>query len=87
MIELRIHSLILAAFVSKYLHLSFDIFEIARVIENTSERGTVTKSSPHGTVEDPFNPAELALGAQSSFYARVPDTDVKLMTSVMVEAE
>ncbi len=53
----------------------------------TSERGKVTKSSPHGTVEDPFNPAELALGAQGSFYARVPDTDVKLMTSVMVEAE
>ncbi|MGE0560530.1 MAG: 2-oxoacid:ferredoxin oxidoreductase subunit beta [Flavobacteriales bacterium] len=53
----------------------------------TSERGKVTKSSPHGTIEDPFNPAELALGAQSSFYARVPDTDVKLMTSVMVEAE
>ncbi|MCB9173746.1 MAG: 2-oxoacid:ferredoxin oxidoreductase subunit beta [Flavobacteriales bacterium] len=53
----------------------------------TSERGKVTKSSPHGTVEDPFNPAELALGAQSSFYARVPDTDVKLMTNVMISAE
>jgi len=53
----------------------------------TSERGKVTKSSPHGTVEDPFNPAELAMGAQSSFFARVPDTDVKLMTSVMEEAE
>lgn len=53
----------------------------------TSERGKVTKSSPHGTVEDPFNPAELALGAQSSFYARVPDTDVKLMTNVMIKAE
>jgi 2-oxoglutarate ferredoxin oxidoreductase subunit beta len=53
----------------------------------TSERGKVTKSSPHGTVEDPFNPAELALGAQSSFFARVPDTDVKLMTSIMVGAE
>lgn len=53
----------------------------------TSERGKVTKSSPHGTVEDPFNPAELAMGAQSSFYARVPDTDVKLMAKTMVEAE
>lgn len=53
----------------------------------TSERGKLTKSSPHGTVEDPFNPAELALGAQSSFYARVPDTDVKLMTKILVEAE
>ncbi len=53
----------------------------------TSERGKVTKSSPHGTVEDPFNPAELALGAQSSFYARVPDTDVKLMTATLIAAE
>ena len=53
----------------------------------TSERGKVTKSSPHGTVEDPFNPGELALGARSSFYARVPDTDVKLMTRLMVAAE
>lgn len=53
----------------------------------TSERGKITKSSPHGTVESPFNPLELAIGAHSSFYARVPDTDVKLMTQVMVEAE
>lgn len=53
----------------------------------TSERGKVTKSSPHGTIESPFNPAELALGAHSNFYARVPDTDVKLMTKVFIEAE
>lgn len=30
----------------------------------TSERGLVTKSSPYGTVEDPFHPAELAFGAR-----------------------
>ena len=53
----------------------------------TSERGKVTKSSPHGTVESPFLPGQLALGAQSNFYARVPDTNVQLMTDVFVEAE
>ena len=53
----------------------------------TTERGTITKSSPFGTVENPFSVGELVLGAQGHFYARVPDTDVKLMTQVMVEAE
>ncbi|MFP5470243.1 MAG: 2-oxoacid:ferredoxin oxidoreductase subunit beta, partial [Bacteroidia bacterium] len=33
------------------------------------------------------NVGELVLGAQGQFYARVPDTDVKLMTKVMIEAE
>ncbi|MEG0646647.1 MAG: thiamine pyrophosphate-dependent enzyme, partial [Bacteroides sp.] len=36
----------------------------------TSERGIVTKSSPYGTVEDPFHPAELAFGARGHFFAR-----------------
>ncbi|MCB0381338.1 MAG: 2-oxoacid:ferredoxin oxidoreductase subunit beta [Flavobacteriales bacterium] len=53
----------------------------------TSATGIKTKSSPQGTIDRAFNPAELALGAQSSFYARVPDTDVKLMTNVMISAE
>jgi 2-oxoglutarate/2-oxoacid ferredoxin oxidoreductase subunit beta len=53
----------------------------------TSQRGKSTKSSPHGTVENPFYPGELAMGAGSNFYARVPDTNVKLITNVMVEAE
>lgn len=53
----------------------------------TTERGTITKSSPFGTVENPFSVGELVLGAQGHFYARVPDTDVKLMTQVMIEAE
>lgn len=53
----------------------------------TSEYGKVTKSSPHGTVEAPFNPGELALGANSTFFARVPDTDVKLMVEVLKQAE
>ncbi|MBE7442493.1 MAG: 2-oxoacid:ferredoxin oxidoreductase subunit beta [Flavobacteriales bacterium] len=53
----------------------------------TSERGKITKSSPFGTVESPFSVGELVLGAQGQFYARVPDTDVKLMAQVMIEAE
>lgn len=53
----------------------------------TSERGKITKSSPYGTVESPFSVGELVLGAQGQFYARVPDTDVKLMTQVMIDAE
>lgn len=53
----------------------------------TTKKGHVTKSAPHGTIENPFIPGELALGAGSNFYARVPDTNVKLMTQVMLEAE
>jgi 2-oxoglutarate ferredoxin oxidoreductase subunit beta len=52
----------------------------------TSERGKITKSSPYGTVESPFNVGELTLGSKGHFYARVPDTDVKLMTEVMKQA-
>jgi len=53
----------------------------------TSEKGKVTKSSPHGTVEEPFNPGELAIGANSRFFARVVDTDVKSMVEVFKQAE
>lgn len=53
----------------------------------TSELGKVTKSSPHGTIEDPFSPGELAIGAKSKFFARVVDTDIKTMVKVFKEAE
>jgi len=53
----------------------------------TSSRGKVTKSSPHGTIEDPFSPGLLALGSGSKFFARVPDNNVNLMTSIFVESE
>ena len=36
----------------------------------TSPRGFVSKSSPYGTVEDPFRPAELCFGARGHFFAR-----------------
>jgi 2-oxoglutarate ferredoxin oxidoreductase subunit beta len=49
----------------------------------TSDRGMVTKSSPFGTVEDPFIPAELALGARGNFFARLIDVDLKNTTEVL----
>ena len=41
----------------------------------TSPRGFVSKSSPYGTVEDPFQPAELCFGARGHFFARAVATD------------
>lgn len=52
----------------------------------TTPMGTVTKTSPYGTIEHPFVPAGLVMGAQGTFFARVPDNNVKLMTTVMYEA-
>ncbi len=45
----------------------------------TSARGFVSKSSPYGTVEDPFIPAELVFGARGNFFGR--SIDVELATS------
>lgn len=52
----------------------------------TSPMGSVTKTSPQGTIEHPFNPGELVLGAQGTFFARAVDTNPKVMTAVMFEA-
>lgn len=52
----------------------------------TSPVGTVTKTSPHGTIEHPFNPGELVMGAQGTFFARVTDTNPRMMTDAMFEA-
>ena len=41
----------------------------------TSPRGFVSKSSPYGTVEDPFRPAELTFGARGRFFGRCVDVD------------
>jgi 2-oxoglutarate/2-oxoacid ferredoxin oxidoreductase subunit beta len=49
----------------------------------TSEFGKVTKSSPFGSVDTPFNPVSLALGAEATFVARAMDTDRKGLTSVL----
>ena len=53
----------------------------------TSEKGIKTKSNPHGTTDEPFLPADLAFGANTSFFARVVDTNPKLMQKIFVEAE
>ena len=53
----------------------------------TSQKGIKTKSNPHGTTDEPFSPSDLAIGAQSSFFARVLDTNPKLMQKIFVESE
>lgn len=52
----------------------------------TSEKGKVTKSSPYGSVDFPFNPVTLALGAESSFVARSLDRDPKHLQQVIKRA-
>jgi 2-oxoglutarate ferredoxin oxidoreductase subunit beta len=52
----------------------------------TSEPGKVTKSTPVGSVDQPFNPVSLALGAEASFVARTLDSDRKHLASVLREA-
>ncbi|MGL4411666.1 MAG: 2-oxoacid:ferredoxin oxidoreductase subunit beta [Bacteroidales bacterium] len=52
----------------------------------TTERGFVTKTSPFGTVEDPFVPAELTFGARGKFFARSLDVDLALTSECMVYA-
>jgi 2-oxoglutarate/2-oxoacid ferredoxin oxidoreductase subunit beta len=49
----------------------------------TSEQGKVTKSTPFGSLDTPFNPLSLALGAEASFVARTIDSDRKHLTSVL----
>ncbi|HET9655534.1 MAG TPA: 2-oxoacid:ferredoxin oxidoreductase subunit beta [Kineosporiaceae bacterium] len=49
----------------------------------TSEAGKVTKSSPAGSVDLPFNPVSLALGAEATFVARAVDSDRKQLTAVL----
>ena len=52
----------------------------------TSEKGKVAKSTPFGSVEEPFNPTELALGAKSSFVARTMDRDPKHLQAMLKRA-
>lgn len=52
----------------------------------TTPKGSKTKSSPQGTFETPFNPGELVIGARGKFFARVVDTNPKLMTQVFKQA-
>jgi 2-oxoglutarate/2-oxoacid ferredoxin oxidoreductase subunit beta len=52
----------------------------------TSKLGFVSKSSPYGTVEEPFRPAELTFGARGNFFARTLDVDLKTSQEVMIAA-
>ncbi|MGL5683167.1 MAG: 2-oxoacid:ferredoxin oxidoreductase subunit beta [Marinifilaceae bacterium] len=52
----------------------------------TTKLGTKTKTSPYGTIEHPFNPGELALGAQTKYFARSIDTSVALTAEVVENA-
>ncbi|MEW2283522.1 2-oxoacid:ferredoxin oxidoreductase subunit beta [Streptomyces sp. NPDC047841] len=49
----------------------------------TSEVGKVTKSTPMGSLDAPFNPVSLAIGAEASFVARTIDSDRKHLTEVL----
>ncbi|MBB4696640.1 2-oxoglutarate ferredoxin oxidoreductase subunit beta [Actinoplanes abujensis] len=49
----------------------------------TSELGKITKSTPAGSADSPFNPISLALGAEATFVARTIDSDAKHLQSVM----
>jgi 2-oxoglutarate/2-oxoacid ferredoxin oxidoreductase subunit beta len=49
----------------------------------TSEVGKITKSTPMGSLDNPFNPVSVALGAEATFVARTLDSDRKHLTSVL----
>ncbi|WP_340112788.1 2-oxoacid:ferredoxin oxidoreductase subunit beta [Maribellus mangrovi] len=53
----------------------------------TSDRGFVSKTSPFGTVEDPFVPGQLVIGARGTFFARSVDGNLKLSQSIFQDAE
>ena len=53
----------------------------------TSEVGKITKSTPFGSLDHPFNPVSIALGAEASFVARTHDMDRKHMTETFRRAQ
>lgn len=52
----------------------------------TSEAGKITKSTPVGSLDTPFNPVSLGLGAEATFIARTIDSDRKHLTGVLQAA-
>lgn len=52
----------------------------------TSLKGQRTKSSPYGTIEEPFRPAELTFGARGTFFARLLDVDLRNAQTTMTAA-
>ena len=49
----------------------------------TTKKGSITKSSPFGTIERPFRPAELTFGSRGTFFARLLDVDLKNATETI----
>jgi len=52
----------------------------------TSEKGLVTRTSPYGTVEEPFSVGELVIGAKGKYFARTIDANVTLSTQIYKDA-
>ena len=52
----------------------------------TSEVGKITKSTPFGALDHPFNPLALAIGAEATFVARTIDVDRKHLTQTLKQA-
>ena len=52
----------------------------------TTPFGAVTKSSPDGTIEQAFEPGELIIGSQGTFFARAIDKDIKTMEKIIIQA-
>ena len=54
--------------------------------QRTQKLVAITKTSPYGTVEHPFNPGSLVLGAKGTFFARGMDTELALNQEIMLAA-
>ncbi|MCC8089782.1 MAG: 2-oxoacid:ferredoxin oxidoreductase subunit beta [Rikenellaceae bacterium] len=52
----------------------------------TSKYGKITKTSPFGTIEEPFNPEQLVIGSRGTFFARSLDVELALTKDCLVEA-
>lgn len=52
----------------------------------TSLLGQKTKSSPYGNTQPPFNPGELAIGANGRFFARIAGNNPKVISQILIEA-
>ena len=51
-----------------------------------SELGKITKSTPYGSLDTPFNPVSLAIGAEATFVARTIDSDRKHLSDTLRQA-
>ncbi len=55
-------------------------------VSPTSEKGKITKTTPFGSLDEPIDPLNLALGSGASFVARCTDRNVSLLREVLTEA-